>query len=158
MHQQLEKDATASDEKKAASCVQIPLMATHGMPRSVVEVVTIAFDCFGQQFVDKDLPGFVMGVAGGLKKGFTISDPLYGAYSIGAHSVWIERATGTLISRPEMKYTVETVCSLLKKGAVCWTAMAVDDAALHTFEQGAVELDGERSPVLVPANAFPKQP
>jgi hypothetical protein len=57
-----------------------------------------------------------------------------------------------------MNYTVETVCSVLKKGAVCWMAMAADKAGLQTFENGAVALDGEVPAALVPATAFEKKP
>jgi hypothetical protein len=57
-----------------------------------------------------------------------------------------------------MNYTVETVCSVLKKGAVCWMAMAADKAGLQTFENGAVTLDGEVPAALVPATAFQKKP
>jgi hypothetical protein len=53
---------------------------------------------------------------------------------------------------------VETVCSILKKGAVCWMAIAADDAALQSFEHGAVTLDSEVPAPLVPADAFVKKP
>jgi hypothetical protein len=158
VHQQLENSATSEIEKNGAACVQIPLMASHGAPSSVVEALTLAFDCFGQRFTDKDLPAFAVGVAGGLKKSLNITDPIYGAYTLGTHSIWIERATGTLIAHPEAKYTVETVCSILNKGAVCWTAMARDGAALKIFEHGAVTLDGETYAALVPATALDKKP
>jgi len=72
--------------------------------------------------------------------------------------LWIERAAGAVKEHPEMKYTVETVCSLLKKGAVCWMAMAADNAHLQTFERGLVALDGEAPAALVPADAFAKKP
>jgi len=65
--------------------------------------------------------------------------------------MWVERARGVLKDHPEVTYTVETVCSVLRKGAVCWMAMAKDDAALETFEHGAVSLDGEAPAALVPA-------
>ena len=88
---------------------------------------------------------------------FDISGQVRGAYSLGAHSLWIERSTGALIGHPEVKYTVETVCSILKKGAVCWMTMAADDAALQTFENGAVTLDGEL-PSAGPGQAFERKP
>lgn len=157
IHQQLEKDASNEGEKKGAACVQVPLIASHGSPKSVIEVVTLGFDCTGQKFTDKGLPAFAIGVAGGLKKTFNIADPTYGAYTLGTHSIWIERAQGTLISNPEMKFSVETVCGILKKGAVCWAAIASDDTALKTFEHGAVTLEGETAAELVPATAFAKK-
>jgi len=129
LQQKLEKSADSAGEKKAVSCVQVPLLATHGTPRSVIEVVTLGYECFGKQFADTDLPAFAIGVAGGLKKTFTIDDPIYGAYTLGAHSVWIERANGTSIAHPELKFTTETVCTILSKAAVCWEAIAADDTA-----------------------------
>lgn len=157
LHQQLEKSAANEGEKKGAACVEIPLIASHGSPKSVIEVVTLGFDCFGQQFTDKELPAFAIGVAGGLKKQFNITDPNYGAYTLGTHSIWIERAQAAPIARPETKLTVETVCSILKKGAVCWMAIVSDDAALKTFEHGAVALEGETAAELVPTTAFAKK-
>ena len=107
---------------------------------------------------DKDLPRFARGASEGLKNTFNISAPVYGAYSLGSHSLWIERAKGTLIDRPEVQYTVETVCSILKKAAVCWMAMAADNAELQTIERGAVVLEGEAPVALVPETAFDKKP
>jgi hypothetical protein len=158
LQQQLEKRADSEGEKKAASCVQVPLLATHGTPRSVIEIVTLGYECFGKQFADTDLPAFAMGVAGGLKKTFIIADPIYGAYTLGTHSVWIERANGTSIAHPELKFTTETVCTLLSKAAVCWAAIASDDTALQIFEHGAVTFEGEAPVALVPATAFNKKP
>jgi hypothetical protein len=158
VQQQVTQNATTEDEKKGIACVQIALTARHGTPPSVVVVVALPFACFGQEMTDKDLPGFASGASEGLKKTFDISDPVHGAYSLGAHSFWIERATGSVIGHPEVKYTVETVCSVLKKGAVCWMTMAADDAAMQIFEHGSVTLDGEAPAALVPAAAFDKKP
>jgi hypothetical protein len=156
--QQATQSAGSENEKKGIACVQIALTAKHGTPASVVVVVALPFDCFGQQMGDKDLPGFAAGASEGIKKTFDVSDPIYGAYSLGTHSVWVERATGSLIGHPEVKYTIETVCSVLKKGAVCWMAMAADDPGLQTFEKSTVTLDGETPAALVPADAFQKTP
>jgi hypothetical protein len=158
VQQQAAKTATSEDEKKGIDCVQIALTARHGTPPSVVVVVALPYACFGQTMTDKDLPGFASGTSGGLQKSFDLTDPNYGAYSLGTHSVWIERAKGSLISHPDSKFTVETVCSILKKAAVCWMAMAANTDALDTFEHGAVTLDGETAPLLVPADAFVKKP
>jgi len=156
--QQVTTDSTSADEKKGIECAQIDLMARDGTPPSVIEAITVPFDCIGQKFTDKDLASLASGVAAGLNKTFTITDPVYGAYTLGTHSIWIERATGAFISHPELKRTVETVCSVLKKGVVCWLAVTVDVAALQTFEHGAVTLDGELSPALVPADSLKKKP
>jgi len=45
----------------------------------------------------------------------------------------------------------------LKKAAVCWMTTAEDDAALQTFEHGAVTLDQEAPTELVPPTAFDKK-
>ena len=79
-------------------------------------------------------------------------------YVLGTHSMWIERARATLKDHPEMPFTVEIACGLLKKAAVCWLAVAGNDDALHAFERGAVVLDGESVAALVPATAFGKKP
>ena len=157
VQQQVAKTASSEEEKKGISCVQIALTARHGAPPSVVVVVALPFACFGQTLSDSDLPGFAMGASEGLTNTFDITDPVYGSYSLGAHSVWIERATGLLKDHHEVKYTVETVCSVLKKGAVCWMTMAANQDALQTFENGAVKLDGEAPATLVPTSAFAKK-
>jgi hypothetical protein len=156
--QQQTEAATSEGEKKGIACAQIALMARYGNPPSVIEAVEIPFSCIGQQFTDKDLANLAGGVARGLKKTFDMPDPIYGAYKLGTHKVWIERASGTSIAHPELKRTVETVCSVLKKGIVCWIALAADQESLHTFEYGAVTLDGEAAPALVPADALQKKP
>jgi hypothetical protein len=158
VQEQVAKTATSEDEKKGIACVQIALTARHGNPGSVVVVVGLPYDCFGQSMTEKDLPGFASGASEGLKNSFDISDPVYGAYTLGTHGMWIERATGAVKDHPEIKYTVETVCSVLKKGAVCWMAMAADSAHLQIFEQGLVTLDNEPPAALVPAEAFQKKP
>ena len=156
--QKAENEATSADEKKGAACAQVALTARHGDPASVVVVVVLPFDCFGQTMTAKDLPDFGSGASEGLRKSFTLADSLRGDYSLGTHSMWVERARGVLKDHPEVTYTVETVCSVLRKGAVCWMAMAQDDAALETFEHGAVSLDGEAPAALVPASTFVKKP
>jgi hypothetical protein len=154
--QQQTQAATSEGEKKGIACLQIAMMARYGTPASVIAVMAVPYDCFGQKFTDKDLAGFASGVAKGLNKIFYTKDQVYGAYTLGSHSVWIERANGTSIAHPDFKRILETVCSLLKKGAVCWMALAVDDLALQTFEHGAVTMDGDAPTALVPASALKK--
>jgi len=156
--EQANKNSSSEQEKKGLACVQIALTARHGDPSSVVVEVALPFACFGQEMSEKDLPGFATGASEGLKQTFDIGEPTYGAYSLGSHSMWIERAKGTPKGHPELPYTVEIACSLLKKAAVCWMAMAADEAALSAFERGAVTLDGEALSSLVPATAFDKKP
>jgi len=156
--QQQAQNATSEDEKKGVACVQIALTARHGTPASVIVVMELPFECFGQSMTDKDLPGFAQGASEGIKQTFDISEPVYGSYSLGGHSLWVERAKGEPKGHPEVPYTVEIACSLLKKGAVCWMMMAADDASLQTFENGQVALEGEAPGALVPVSAFDKKP
>ncbi|MGP8271735.1 MAG: hypothetical protein ACLQLH_16855 [Terracidiphilus sp.] len=152
------KTAKNEDEKKGIGCVQVALTARHGDPSSVVVVVALPYDCYGTTMTAKDLPSFGSGAAEGIRNKFNISNAVHGSYTVGTHGMWVERASGVLKDDPGVHYTVETVCSVLKKGAVCWLAMAADKAGLQTFENGAVALDGEVSAALVPATAFEKQP
>jgi hypothetical protein len=155
---QASQNASSDEEKKGVSCVQVALTARHGQPASVVVEVALPFDCFGQTMAEKDLPGFASGASEGLKRSFDVSEPVFGSYALGSHNLWIERAKGTPKGHPELPYTVEITCGLLKKAAVCWMAMAADADALRTFESGAVVLDGEAPRALVPATAFDKKP
>lgn len=156
--QQQSQSATSEDEKKGIECVQVVLTARHGTPASVIVAVELPFACFGQQMGEKDLPGFAQGASEGIKKSFVISEPVYGAYKLGMHSIWIERAQGVVIGHPDSHYTVEIACGLLQNGAVCWMAMAADQAALKTFEESQISLDGEKPAALVPSTAFDKKP
>lgn len=158
MKQQQAQEASSESEKKGIECIQIAMTARHGDPTSMVVVMALPFGCFGQPMTEKDLPGFAEGASEGLKKTLVISAPAYGSYTLGSHNVWIERAQGALIGHPEAEYTAEVACTLLKKSAACWMAMAADPASLKTFEQGMVTLDGEPPTALVPATAFDKKP
>jgi hypothetical protein len=155
---QADQNATSDEEKKGLACVQIALTARHGDPTSVLVEVALPFECFGQKMSEQDLPGFAQGASEGLKQSFDVGEPVYGSYSLGTHSMWIERTKGAPKGHPELAYTVEIACSLLKKAAVCWMAMAADETALRVFEHGAVTLDGESASDLVPASAFDKKP
>jgi hypothetical protein len=147
-----------NEAAKMAACVQLPLTAHHGNPPSAIAVVGLSFDCMGHSFSATDLPGIASGVSEGLKKNIQILSPVNSTYTLGTHSMWIERASGSLIGHPEITRTMETVCSVLKKGVVCWMTMAADDASLQTFENGMVTLDGEDATALVPAGALLKKP
>jgi hypothetical protein len=158
VQREVAKTAKSEEEKKGIACVEVALTARHGDPASVVVVVALPYACYGQTMTDKELPAFGSGASEGMKNTFDISDPIQGAYTSGTHSVWIQRASGTLKDGPNNKYTVETVCSVLKNAAVCWMAMAADEDGLRTFEHGAVTLDGDSPVALVPAGAFQKKP
>ncbi|MGH9560184.1 MAG: hypothetical protein ACRD3S_01915 [Terracidiphilus sp.] len=158
IRQRFDKDASSEEEKKGLACAQVTFTARHGDPPSVIVAVTLPFDCWGTTLKDNDLPGFAVGTAGGLKKSWNVIDPQYSAYTLGGHSMWIERATGNPLDHPESKKNIEVVCSILKKGAVCWMAFAADDASMKTFEQGSVTLDDDAPAALVPASAFSPKP
>jgi hypothetical protein len=147
-----------NEAAKIVACVQLPLTAHHGNPPSAIAVVGLPFDCMGHSFTAQDLPGIASGVTEGLKKNIEIASPVINTYTLGTHSMWIQRASGSLIGHPEIKRTMETVCSVLKKGVVCWMTMAADDVSLQTFENGVVTLDGEDATALVPADALLKKP
>ncbi|MGA8088545.1 MAG: hypothetical protein WCA10_14650 [Terracidiphilus sp.] len=156
--QQQAATAKSDDEKKEIACIQIPISARHAAPPSFLAVMALPFDCFGQIMTAKDLPGFAEGSSEGPRKSFDFGDPVYGTYAMGSHSLWIERAKGNPKGHPEMPYTLEIACSLLKKAAVCWMTVAGDDQALKDFEGTAVVLDGDFYSQLVPATAFDKKP
>jgi hypothetical protein len=156
--QQQAATAKTDEEKKEIACVQIPISARHGSPPSFLAAMALPFDCFGQILTAKDLPGFAEGSSEGPRKIFDFGDPEFGTYPMGSRSLWIERAKGNLKGHPEMPYTLEIACGLLKKAAVCWMVVAGDDQALKDFEGNAVTLDGDFYPRLVPPTAFDKKP
>jgi len=157
VQQQAAQSAQNDAEMRAVGCMEAPFKAHHGIG-STVAIVALPFDCFGQHYTDADLPAFATNIVEGLKKGWKISDPVYGSYSLGTHSLWVERAKGSLLNGAGDKKTLELVCSMLRNGAVCWMAFVAGSAELKGFELGAVTLDGEASPSLVPAAAFDKKP
>src|ERR1019366_3147020 len=87
VQEQVTKNATSEEEKKGIACVQIAMTARHGEPASVMVVMALPFDCFGQVMTDKDLPGFAEGASEGLKSSFDFSDPVFGSYSLGSHGM-----------------------------------------------------------------------
>jgi len=156
---QKQAQQTAGDDevKRGAACMQIALTAHHGSPGSMIAAVVLPSDCMGREMAPTDLPGFGIAATQGVQMGFDVGDPLLAEYSLGSHKVWAARAKGNPTGHPELPYTVETVCTLLKKGAVCWMALAADNSALATFERGSVTLDQESPKPLVPAAAFAKK-
>jgi hypothetical protein len=146
---------TVLGPKKGNACAQVELTARHGTPASVVVVVALPFDCYGQTLTDKNLPDFATGASEGLKQTFVITDPLVANYSLGNHSMWGERSTGTVKGQPGSKYTLEIVCTVLGKGAVCWMTLAADTASLAAFEKQAVTLEGDAFDAIIPAGAIP---
>lgn len=144
--------AESEQEKKGIGCTEAPLTARH--QGSVIVEVLLPYDCYGTVLTDSELASFGDGVAGGLKTNFTITAPVTGTYALGSHHLWIEHAKGTPKSDPSTQYTIEISCTLLKKAAVCWMALAADDTSLAVFEHGAVTLEGDGPAALVPADVF----
>jgi len=140
--------------RKGDACVEVALTAKHGTRASVVVVLALPFACYGQTMTASDLASFGAGAAEGMKQTFEITEPVEANYSLGSHIVWIERAKGTPKHRPESPFTFEIACTVLRKGAACWMTLAADAAALETFEQGTVSLEGEAPAALVPASTF----
>ena len=106
-----------------------------------------------------DLESFGEGAAQGMKQALDVTEPFQATYSLGSHTIWIERADGTPKTHDESPFTFEIACTVLKKGAACWMTMAADPASLQAFEQSTVSLDGEAATKLVPANPFlPNKP
>jgi hypothetical protein len=138
---------------KGNACAQVELTARHGTPSSVVVVVALPFDCYGQTLRNKNLADLATGASDGLKQTFEVTNPVVGNYVLGSHNMWIERASGTVKGQPAAKYTLEIVCTLLEKGMACWWMMAADEASLQTFEQQPVTLEGDAFEAIVPAGA-----
>jgi hypothetical protein len=151
-------NAKTDEEKKEIACIQIPLSARKGSPVSFLAAMALPFDCFGQIMTEKDLPGFAEGASEGPRAVFDFGEPMFGSYKLGSHSMWIERAKGNPKGHPEMEYTLEIACSLLKRAAVCWMTVAGDQDSLRQFEGNAATLDGDFFSELVPATAFEKKP
>ncbi len=145
-----------NQEKRGVGCMQIAMTAHHGTPASMIMAMALPTSCVGLEMSAKDLPGFGRGAAQGIQQQFDLGEPVEATYSLGSHSAWIARFPATLKDGSQRSYSVETVCTLLKKGAVCWMALAADDDALATFEHGSATLDGEPPVPLVPADVFMK--
>lgn len=150
-------NAKTEEEKKGIACIQVPLSARKGPPPSFLTVMALPYLCYGQIMTEKDLPGFAEGSSEGPRTVFDFAEPVYGSYSLGSHKMWIERAKGNPKGHPEMPYTLEIACGLLKRAAVCWMTVAGDEDALKSFEQNAVTLDGDFFPEFVPPTAFDKK-
>ena len=152
------QSASSADDRKGLGCADVGLTVRHGNPPSVMSEVTFPFDCYGQPVTEADFPGFASASSAGLQQNFDLQEPVYGSYALGSHPFWIERVHGTVKGQPALQYTIEIACSATKKAAVCWMTMAANDAALATFEQMPVALDGDPPTAIVPSNAFDKKP
>lgn len=151
-------NAKTDEEKKEIACIEVPVSAKKGPPPSFLAAMALPFACFGQIMAEKDLPGFAEGASQGPRGVFDFGEPVYGSYSLGSHKMWIERAKGNPKGHPEMAYTLEIACGLLRRAAVCWMTVAADEQSLQEFEKNAVTLDGDFFTEFVPATAFDKKP
>jgi hypothetical protein len=149
-----EQDAKSDLERRGASCADVQLTLRHGEPASVILIMFLEYKCLGLELKESDLGSTGLGIAQGLTKSINVKDPKYGAYKLGNHAFWIERADGSPINHPEHEYRLETACTLLKKGLTCWLAMAGTPDAIETFEASKVSLEGDSPAALVPASAF----
>lgn len=156
--QSAEQSAKSPGQVLSLACAQVVLSAQHGKPPSVIVVAALPFACYGQPMTAKNLPGFAAGVSDGLKQNFEVTEPVYGSYTLGTHNFWIERAVGVPKNHPQSEYTVEIACTLLQKTAACWMTLADNATALRDFEHSVVTLDGDPPLMLVPIDAFVKQP
>jgi hypothetical protein len=156
--QQAGKDATSAAAMKGIECVQVALTAHHGTPASVIVAEALPDDCLGHTLTQNDLAGFASGAAEGLKQTFDMENPEYGTYSIGTHTMWVERVKSMPKKNPGAEYLIEVVCSILKKGGVCFMAMEGSESGMRVFENSLVALEGEPPSILIPANAFVKKP
>jgi len=156
--EQARQNAKTEEDKKGLACVDIGFTARRGDPPSVMTEVALPFDCYGQQMTEADLPSFASSASAGLEQNFDLGEPVYGVYRSGTHGFWIERVKGTVKGQGAIGFTIEIACSVTKKAAVCFMAMASNDSSLAAFEQMPVSLDGDPPVALVPANAFEKKP
>jgi len=152
------QNAATEEEKKGLACLEQILTARDLKSGSILSVEALPFACFGQQMTEDDLPGFAAAGPEGLKQNFDLGKSVTGSYTLGSHKMWVERTPATLKNHPELPFTVEITCGLLKKAAVCWMAVTGNDDALHAFERATVSLDGEPPAALVPPSAFDKKP
>ncbi len=149
---------TPEGVKKGVACVEVPMTARHGDPASAIVVIALPFDCFGQTMAEQDLADFGLGATEGLQTTFDFLNPVSTTYALAGHKLWIERVKAVPKGKTAPVNTVETACTILKKGAVCWMVDAADDASLEAFERGAVALEGSPATPLVPAGVWVKSP
>jgi hypothetical protein len=145
---------TVEAPKKGNACAQAELTARHGTPFSVVVVVALPFDCYGQSLTKKNMADFTAGASEGLKQTFEVTNTVMNNYALGSHTMWVEQASGIVKGQPESKYTLEVACTLMAKGAACWMTMAADAADLQAFELEPVTLEGDSFDAIVPSNAI----
>jgi hypothetical protein len=154
----LQPDAGGKDGdelgKKAFLCTQIGFAIHNDRGSSAILAMTVPFDCLGLKFDDHALRSFGRGVLAGMSGAANFSSRISAVYQLGTHNLWIGRERGTLKANPQIAVTLETSCTLLKKGAVCWTLLTTNSDIAAIFEGGRVSLEGEAPTALVPPTAF----
>lgn len=148
-----EHETPTENLRKGIACLEVPLTARHGDPVSAIAIVALPIACYGAQMTADSLPAF-RAATEGFKRSFAVTDALTAMYALGKHRMWIERARGIALGEPGPVYTLEIVCTVLKKAAVCWLAQASDEPALRAFESAPVTLEGDAAPALVPKDVF----
>ncbi len=154
VRQKVEEDATSDSEKIAAECTQLALDLREPTLKSSIVVVALPLACIAPAVNESNLPAVAAGVSEGIKKGFDVSSAASGAYKLGKHSFWVERAQATSKIHPDLAYTLETACTMLKKAMVCWMGFARNQDALNVLESGQTSLEGDPPFALVPSTAF----
>ena len=145
---------TGQSDNKGVACTHLDLTARHGDPPSVIDQVVLPLHCASQPLTLNDLPALGAGAADGIKQNFDAGTPQIASYTLGTHRLWAERAQGRLKSQPDRHMTVEISCALLARAAVCWLAMAADEASLAAFENANVTLEDDSPAPLIPAGTF----
>jgi hypothetical protein len=155
--QKAQAEDASEEEKHGVGCIEIALTAHHGNPGSMITAVDLPTACMGVEMSPSDLPGFGRGASQGIQQGFDPGEPTEFNYTLGHHAMWMARFSATPKGSTAPVFTVETVCTLVKKGAVCWMVLAANSDALNTFERGPVVLDSDLPSPLVPRSVFVKE-
>jgi hypothetical protein len=140
---------------RATECRQMVMMLALPKPRSGAVVITaIPSDCVGRTLAEKDLPVLQSLASQNATSALDVTSVRAGNYMLGSHNVWIKRFLGTPKGQPRKPTTAELVCALPAKAFVCWSAVVGNEEELKAFEYGAVTLDGDSAPALVPPAAI----
>ena len=154
IRQKVEESATSAEEKKGAECAQIDLMLRNRSPLSMIEIMSMKNNCFDMKLNSDNLAAFGLSVDEGLKKSLDVSNPVYSAYKLGSHRMWIEKATASIRNSTLNNSILEVSCTILHKGFICLVTFAHDSDALNIFESGKVTLDEDAPIALVPEGVF----
>ena len=161
LHEEQQKTETSEaseEEKRGVGCIQIAMNAHHGDPASMITVADLPTGCMGTPMTPDDLAGFGRSAVESVRQNFELGEAVESTYLLGRHHVWEARSTATPIGAAGPVFTVETVCTLVQKGAVCWMILAAREADLTAFERGPVVLDTDPPSALVPKSVLGGKP